>query len=304
MTAIQVWIKRIPKRIVLMLGLIGALTFLVTGAQSPLAQAEPAAEIGEFVAFCDFSHRAMDDPIVFPGLPGASHNHDFFGSVVADAAVTLEAMLAGDTTCDPVGDRSSYWVPTLYDGDGNPVDVEHGTFYYLVHIDEPATLQPYPLGLKVIAGNGGATKPSEAAHIKWSCLGSAVSSTTGIVQCPAGSRLELLLNFPDCWNGVDLDSDDHKSHMAYSVDKKCPASHPVAVPALQYKLRYASEGGADFTLSSGPGYTFHGDFFNAWEPAALANRLNCLHNLVKCGPEGFPQAETLPHRLYLPALQQ
>ncbi|RIK27976.1 MAG: hypothetical protein DCC55_39075 [Chloroflexi bacterium] len=129
------------------------------------------------------------------------------------------------------------------------------------------------------------------SYFKWSCLGAPDSSTSDFIVCPAGSRLESLLNFPDCWDGANLDSADHQSRMAYSAGGVCPASHPVPVPRLQFKLRYATRGEAGMTLASGPGYTAHGDFFNAWEPAALANRLHCLYNLVKCGPEGFPEVE-------------
>jgi hypothetical protein len=32
-------------------------------------------------------------------------------------------------------------------------------------------------------------------------------------NCADGLRLELM--FPSCWNGVSLDADDHKSHVAY-----------------------------------------------------------------------------------------
>jgi hypothetical protein len=28
-----------------------------------------------FISACSFSHRAPDDPIVFPGKPGLSHDH-------------------------------------------------------------------------------------------------------------------------------------------------------------------------------------------------------------------------------------
>ncbi len=273
-------------------------------AQTANVRAAADAEIGEFVAFCAFSHRATDDPIVFPDQVGASHSHEFFGSVVTDAATTVADLVAGDTTCDPAADRSAYWVPTLYDGEGNPLAVEHATFYYLVNVDEATDVQPYPVGLKVIAGNARATGPGEAAHIKWSCLGSALSSTGEIVECPVDSSLELLINFPDCWNGVDLDSADHSSHMAYSVDGACPAGHPVVVPALQFKLRYAGRGGEDFRLASGPGYTAHADFFNAWDAAALANRLQCLHSLTKCGPQGFLSAEPVGEKLFLPRLSR
>lgn len=265
-----------------------------TSASAPLpALQPPPPDIGEFVAYCTFSHRAHDDPIVFPGQSGESHSHDFFGSVVADADVTMDDMLAGDTTCDPVGDRSSYWVPTLFDPDGDPVPTEQETFYYLVNVDDTESIQPYPLGLKIIAGNAAADTPEQNDHYKWSCLGSGVSSTEYIVECPEGSKLELLLNFPDCWDGETLDSADHKQHMAYSAGGACPPSHPMPVPALQYKLRYETRGGPDFRLApelgtTGPGgYRAHGDFFNAWESRALINRIWCLHHEVKCDESGY-----------------
>lgn len=265
---------------------------------SVLRQPQAPGDIGEFVAFCPFSHRLPDDPIVFPRQPGRSHNHDFFGNRTTNATSTIESLLAGDSNCDPLADRSPYWVSTLYDAKQQPVPVEQATFYYLVSVAKPETVRAFPLGLRIIAGSPAAASPPNPSHVKWSCLGSAVSSTSEPVVCPAGSKLELLVNFPDCWNGVDLDSADHQGHMAYSSAKACPASHPVAVPLVQFKLRYASPGEPGMTLSSGPGYTAHADFFNAWEPLALENRVNCLRRLIKCGPEG------LPYLTYLPLLQR
>ena len=286
--------------------LILALLLSMPGSQSLVAHAQqadsmsyapnaPAAPpIGEFVAFCDFSHRLHEDPIVAPGQHHASHSHDFFGNITTDAHSTVETLLAGGTTCDPVSDRSSYWAPTLYDAQGVEVGMERATFYYLVNVNNPTTLQPFPLGLKIIAGNAKATKPDEAEHIKWSCLGAPDSSTGDLITCPAGSKLELLVNYPDCWDGVNLDSANHKSHMTYSAGGLCPATHPVAVPALQFKLRYNTTGGPGFKLSSGAGYTAHADFFNAWEPDAQLNRLQCLHELIKCGPAGHPNPANPP----------
>ncbi|MCX6047118.1 MAG: DUF1996 domain-containing protein [Chloroflexi bacterium] len=280
---------------------IGWLTLLLGSGMTAASLQRPVA-IGEFVAFCPFSHRAMDDPILFPGMAGHSHNHDFFANSSTAATSTLESLLANPTTCDPAQDRSAYWVPTLYTASGAIIPVEQATFYYTVHIDDAASLQPYPLGLKMIAGQATATSAPQPAYFKWSCLGEPDSSTTDFVVCPAGSKLELLLDFPDCWNGRDLDSTDHKSHMAYSINQACPANYPVAVPVLQFKLRYASRGEAGMRLASGAGYTAHGDFFNAWQADALANRLNCLRKLVKCGPEGFAGADT--RFVYLPLLSK
>ncbi len=255
------------------------------------AHAASAAGFGEFLATCPYSHRAADDPIVYPGQFGASHMHDFLGNVTTNASTTLQSLLVGGTTCNPVTDRSSYWVPTLYDAKNNPVPFEHVTFYYFVDTEPASALHPYPLGLRIIAGDAMAnTPPSGPSRFKWGCLGAGNSSTTDFVVCPAGSKLEVLLDFPDCWNGTDLDSPNHKSHMAYSQAGKCPTTHPVPVPQLQYKLRYAAQGEVGMRLStmSGAAITMHGDFFNAWDVQALDNRMNCLHQLIKCTEEGFP----------------
>jgi hypothetical protein len=258
-----------------------------------LAEAHAAGEagFGEFLATCPFSHRAADDPIVLPNQPGASHMHDFFGNITTNASSTLGSLLAGGTNCNPVSDRSAYWVPTLYDAKSQPVGYEHITLYYFVNVTPASSVQPYPQGLRIIAGDAMATAPPVGpARFRWSCLGAPNSSSSDFVICPAGSRLELLLNYPDCWDGINLDSIDHKRHMAYSAGGTCPTTHPVAVPQLQFKLRYATPGEAGMRLStmSGAAYTAHGDFFNAWEQKAMENRINCLRQLIKCTEVGFP----------------
>jgi hypothetical protein len=58
--------------------------------------------------------------------------------------------------------------------------------------------------------------------------------------CPGGIRASLI--FPSCWDGKNLDSPDHKSHMAYSGTGTgglgygaCPATHPIRVPQVMYE---------------------------------------------------------------------
>src|SRR5947207_11009996 len=65
-----------------------------------------------FVSTCRFSHRAPDDPIVFPGHPGFSHDHSFVGNTTTDAFSTLASPQAGSTTGRRIGDQAGYWVPT------------------------------------------------------------------------------------------------------------------------------------------------------------------------------------------------
>lgn len=274
--------------------LLAALAVLLAAplAAPPPAAAEPV-RVAEFLADCPYSHRLPDDPIVFPGLPGASHMHSFFGSRVTNAHTTLADLERGATTCNPSVDRSSYWVPTLY-RNGVPVEPTIVTFYYLgegVRPDVTARIQPYPPGLRIVAGNARATGPDGSTIARWSCLHAGhVPPSKDFVTCPPGTMLESYLDFPQCWNGRDLDSPDHQSHMAYPVGGACPASHPVPVPKLRQVLRYPVSGDTSgLRLASGGGYTMHGDFFNAWPPAELERRVrDCIRPIIKCGADGRP----------------
>nr|WP_234313827.1 DUF1996 domain-containing protein [Streptomyces sp. NBRC 109706] len=273
---------------------------MVTGTAGAAETEQPAAgEVGaeavyvaEFLAECEFSHRAPDDPIIFPGLPGASHSHSFFGSRATNAHTNLGDLLNSTSTCDPNIDLSSYWVPTLF-VDGQPVEPQSATFYYLgegVNDAVVAQTQPLPQGLKIVAGDAVATSP-EGTIARWSCLHAGhVNPSQDFVNCPEGTALESYLDFPQCWDGVNLDSPDHKSHMAYPVAGECPSTHPVPVPKLRQVLRYPVNGDPSrFELASGPGYTMHGDFFNAWPEDEMLRRVeDCIRPVIKCGADGIP----------------
>lgn len=252
-----------------------------------------AVRVAEFLADCPFSHRLPDDPIIFPNLPGASHMHSFFGSTVTNAYSTAEQLLNANSNCNPSIDKSSYWIPTLYQDD-QPVEPVTGIFYYLgegVRDDLIAQTQPLPFGLRIVAGNAKATGPADNTISRWSCLHAGhVGSSPDFVNCPAGTMLESYLDFPHCWDGRNLDSTDHKSHMAYPVNNACPASHPVVVPKLRQVMRYPVNGApARLRLASGGGYTMHGDFFNAWPVEEMARRVNdCIRPIIKCGVDGRP----------------
>jgi hypothetical protein len=94
----------------------------------------PADHQGVFSIRCGLSHRADDDPIVYPGQPGAAHTHDFFGNRSTDAGSDYESMMDGDTSCELEADTAGYWVPTLLGPDGTPVQVRfmfaYGTCRY------------------------------------------------------------------------------------------------------------------------------------------------------------------------------
>ena len=264
------------------------------GGPTPPPTIPPGAvRVAEFLADCPASHRLPDDPIIFPNMPGASHMHSFFGSTVTDAYSNVNTLLNANSNCNPSIDKSAYWIPTFYNNNV-PVEPTTGIFYYLGEGVSDALIaqtQPLPLGLRIVAGNAKATGPNDNTISRWSCLAAGeVGSSHDFVTCPAGSMLESYLDFPHCWDGVNLDSADHKSHMAYPVNNACPASHPVVVPKLRQVMRYPVSGNpANFRLASGNGYSMHGDFFNAWPVEEMARRVNdCIRPIIKCGTNGRP----------------
>src|SRR5262249_56621631 len=124
----------------------------------------------DFVGSCAFSHMAMDDPIVYPRQPGASHDHSFVGNTTTNAFSTLRTLRAGSSTCKRDGE------------------------------------------------------------------------TAASVACPTRGT--------------------------------CPASHPVALPAISLIYRYPITGGSGVTLSSRGRYSAHADFFHARRPGALVSRVH------------------------------
>jgi Domain of unknown function (DUF1996) len=245
-------------------------------------------EFGSFRNVCKPSHYAKDDPLVFPGQAGKAHLHVFFGNTGTNAASTYDSLRAsGNGTCrGGIANRSAYWAPALLNN-GRLLQPIESNFYYKTAYQglKPADMNDIPNGLRMIAGDAKATpsSPQSQSIAWWTCHNHYTERghTDGITDCrdfrndPADA-LEQVIAFPQCWNGRDVDSPDHKSHMAYGTGSGCPSTHPVAIPEvstlIEYKwtedmyvqnLRLASDaysGGAG-------GFSNHADYFEAWDPA-------------------------------------
>jgi hypothetical protein len=235
-------------------------------ASKPASASAESAAIPLVVA-CQVSHRSHDDPIVYPRQPGRSHDHTFFGNRSTDAFSTPASLRAhGRTTCGLPADTAAYWAPTLFVGRRAVRPVALVATYSR---RTTGRIEPFPAGLKVIAGDAHARTAQSNEVVSWSCASARRSST--IPTCPGTRRagLQLHVSFPDCWDGQRLDSANHRSHMAYSSGAACPDSHPVEVPALSLVISYPVAGGSSAVLSSGR-FSAHADFVNAWNQATFA----------------------------------
>ncbi len=280
-----------PKRKFLRLALVSSLalgTFVGPASTNAAKMGDTSSDShvanALFVVKCGFSHTNRDDMIRLPGRPGRSHNHTYVGNKSTKANSTLATLRSAGTTCDRPGDNAAYWMPTLYSGNV-PVMPEVAVAYYRRAIR--ARVTPFPQGFRMIAGNMMASVSQGRRIIAWVCAAPGATATRPFPTggCPTRSRLFIRVNFPSCWDGRNLDSADHQSHVAYPTRSRCPKSRPVGVPALTLEYRYpAVPRGIPLALASGGRYSGHADFVNSWDRAALELLVDvCLNQRRACG---------------------
>lgn len=242
---------------------------------------------GVFSVKCDFSHSAQVDPIVAPGVAVtlSDHEHDFFAARSVSSDSTIDSMHFGGTTCPLSVDTAGYWIPSLYKN-GQKVEPLYAFIYYRAPQDVAVT--PFPADLRIIAGGDTRTPPAPSRpqlSLSWAC-----SDSSPFFSRPSncGSRkIKAHIHFPECWDGVNLDSANHRSHLAYASGRTCPSTHPVLLPRLSLHITYGIQNGTGATLSSdhaAPGGTqLHADFWNTWNQEFLEFLVvTCLNTGRSC----------------------
>lgn len=119
--------------------------------------------------------------------------------------------------------------------------------------------------------------------------GSPYDATSNFPSAPC-RELAVHLAFPTCWDGVNLDSNNHRSHMAYGIGLEsgilstfangniiCPESHPVLLPQILLFLRFMDfKGDGGYELCNGNKFDWHADYIMGWEENFLQEIMdNC-----------------------------
>ncbi len=256
---------------------------------------------GQFRIDCDVSHMSNDDPILYPNQQGAAHHHTFFGNTSVNYKSNVMTLsTTGNSTCrGGIANRSAYWVPSMIDtATKTAMKPTSALWYYKTGYSVPkSAITAPPKGLRMISGNMKATSAATSREVTYNCFleGQPSTSSKNIPACKQGWTIVTHVAFPQCWDGKNLDSPDHYSHMAYPSGGSCPVTHPVAIPEIILNTKYlvtSAEGTKNWRLSSdnyavntyNAGYSGHGDWINGWDEKVIAGIVkNCLNAGKDCG---------------------
>jgi hypothetical protein len=238
-------------------------------------------------------HRNTGNIVVTPGRAGPVHHlHDYLGNLSVEVASTVKSLAGGGTTCAN-GDESTYYWPVLRTV--GPDDGEHGgtvqvaasvSFTFTGNSRGPVVAMPRLLrgavGDAYARTNGGA----RAAPV-WSCSGSPDRRTVRYVVCPAGQQVLRVFDFPSCWDGRRVDSDNHRAQLVFPAPGGgCPIS-TFAVPRLRIVAAYDIAPGTRYRIDSFDAQrhspmTDHAFFVNLLPDALMSEVVRCLNDGRSC----------------------
>ncbi|RDB26225.1 hypothetical protein Hypma_006280 [Hypsizygus marmoreus] len=253
------------------------------------------------------------DPIVNPGKV-SGHVHSVLGGSNFRMNTNTADLRKSECTSVPIPqDKSNYWFPHLYfqwsNGDfsslsGGAVICKDASYL----CDKPGTTTAFPDDFRMLSGDPTLRTydPNSFAQqaITFLCLDfngvTTKHNSLPTKACPSGIRAQV--NFPSCWDGKNLDSPDHKSHVAFLSGGPDSGScsdpkFPVTLPRIFIEV-YWNTGDFDkvrsqamnqsqpfvYAYGDPTGFGYHADFINGWDAGVLQKAVDNCH----CNPYGDP----------------
>ncbi|CAK7235094.1 hypothetical protein SBRCBS47491_009175 [Sporothrix bragantina] len=276
------------------------------------------------------------DPIVNPGELYTPHLHQIVGgnsfNITMDPATHDLPGLSTCTSCNFKEDLSNYWTAVLFFkakngtfrrvpqvGNGGPQGQlvnKGGLDVYYIPSGKVTAFKP---GFRMIAGKAANTDTSKVnkgniCHRCWKSTND--NQFTGGAPCTGSDTVDVPMDlsckmvrqtiiFPTCWDGKNLDSPDHESHVSYSGagasgGGACPSAFPVKLPQIMYEIMWntstfmdksfwPSDGSNPFVYSMNiGGAAAHGDYVFGWKDQSLQLAMDKNCNLNKdCSAAGL-----------------
>jgi hypothetical protein len=152
---------------------------------------------------------------------------------------------------------------------------------------------PMPKFLRELTGDAKPTSRGPAnARASWTCSGFTDRLSDKYPICPAGRQVLRVNDFPGCWDGKNLDSTNHRSHVAFADQRTgaCPAGF-VAIPQLRITLAYdipqKVQQLGQYALDSFPEenhnpFSDHNDFINVNSNRQMRTIAACINAGRRC----------------------
>ncbi|MET8446430.1 DUF1996 domain-containing protein [Streptomyces sp. NPDC005209] len=276
------------------------------------------ASNGTFTTRCGVNANKnfnTDNVIVAPGVTnGAHHLHDYVGNQKVNAFSSNNTFLQGGTSCQNRSDLSAYYWPVvrIQDGtqdfdqnkdgggkEGNVGKILTPVSAQIKYVGSPTSkVVAMPQFLRIITGDAKTTTNGLAnANAHWSCTGfeNKVQLTQQYPICPQGSKVVRTFAFQSCWDGQNIDSANHRTHVAFAdAGGNCQNGFK-AIPQLTMRLTYnitppTIQNGVVKNAYAVDGFpeqlhkaaTDHDDFISV-TTGGLANRIaSCINRGQRC----------------------